>query len=78
MSPADRYFAVSFATADPPARASAGSLATGEARRFPPIAPGRQDDRPGRSEAIRRLVEIGLKAKNSNGITLVAGQDGAD
>jgi hypothetical protein len=23
----------------------------------------RQDDKPGRSEAIRRLVEIGLKAK---------------
>jgi hypothetical protein len=23
----------------------------------------KQDDRPGRSEAIRRLVEIGLKAK---------------
>jgi hypothetical protein len=24
---------------------------------------GAQDDEPGRSEAIRRLVEIGLKAK---------------
>ena len=25
---------------------------------------GKEDDRPGRSEAIRRLVELGLKAKN--------------
>jgi hypothetical protein len=24
---------------------------------------GKQDDQPGRSEAIRRLVEIGLKVK---------------
>ncbi len=24
---------------------------------------GKQDDTPGRSEAIRRLVELGLKAK---------------
>jgi hypothetical protein len=24
---------------------------------------GKQDDRPSRSEAIRRLVELGLKAK---------------
>jgi metal-responsive CopG/Arc/MetJ family transcriptional regulator len=26
----------------------------------------KQDDRPGRSEAIRRLVELGLKAKGKS------------
>jgi hypothetical protein len=40
-----------------------GLRASAELRRSIEDWAAKQDDHPGRSEAIRRLVEIGLKAK---------------